>query len=230
MRPASKILIPCLVATASLLAACGEDNTQSRVVLGTSEDMFELTSLQYQLPFVVQVTDIQGNPARGVSVSFRLKPTGFIKGRYVATDTDGDGQSDSWVATTTAECPSEDANGNGALDGGEDTDGDGILDPRNAATIIPHPDETPTIIPGSATLQTDDSGFGYFTVAFPKSEASWVHMQMTAEASDGLPGNTVNYNFTLPVLLQDVSNVDTAPPGGLINSPYGTANACNDPS
>ena len=218
---------------ALLMAACDSDDTNdSRVVLGTGNEIFELGTLQYQTPFVVQVTDANSNPSPGVTVNFKLKPLGYFKGNYVPTDTDNDllAEPDQWVPTLSApECITEDANGNGALDPGEDIDGDGILDPSNSATFTAHPDKTPTIIPGTAALITDENGFGYLSVTYPKSEAAWVRTQMTAEAQDSLPGNTVTHTFILQVLLADVQDLTISPPGGS-TSPYGDGTACTDPT
>lgn len=224
---ASAILLAALVMT-----SCDSEDTDSRVVLGTGNEIFELGELQYQTPFVVQVTDADGNPAPGSTVNFKLKPLSFFKGNYVATDTDNDelAAPDQWVPVITApECASEDSNGNGALDAGEDIDGDGILDPSNSATFTAHPDKTPTIIPGTASLVTDENGFGYLAVTYPKSEAAWVRMSMTAEVQDALPGNIVTHTFILQVLLDDVQDLTVSPPGGIV-SPYGNAAACSDPA
>ena len=222
-----------VIAASLLLAACdSDDSNDSRVVLGTRNEIFELGILQYQTPFVVQVTDADSNPAPGATVTFKLKPLSFFKGDYIATDTDNDllAEPDQWVPTASApECITEDTNGNGALDSGEDIDGDLVLDPSNSATITAHPDKTPTIVPGTATLVTDENGFGYLAVTYPKSEAAWVRMQMTAEVQDSLPGNTVTHTFMLQVLLADVQDLTVAPPGGQ-TSPYGNAADCSDPT
>ena len=215
-----------------LITACDAEENNSRIVLGTGDKIFELGILQYQIPFVVQVTDPKSNPAPGVPVNFRLRPISYFKGNYIATDTDNDpnAEPDQWVPLITApECSTEDTNGNGALDGGEDINGNGILNPSNAATITAHPDETPTITPGTASLVTDDNGFGFLTVTYPKSEASWVKMQMTADVQDGLPGNVVTHTFVLQVLLADVQDLSVAPPGGG-PSPYGNGSSCADPT
>lgn len=232
--PLKRLPALALVALSALLVqACSEDssNRQSRVVLGTSEEMTELNALQYQLPFVVQVSTNQGDPAPNVTVNLSLKPLTFFKGNYYKVDVDADGSPDQWAVNYTAlDCPTEDANANGSLEGGEDQDGDGVLEPRNSATITEHPEpEINSIIAGTSYLVTDTNGFGYFSVTFPKSEAWWVRMSMIAEAADGLPGNTVTHNFVLPVLQEDLTNIDVAPPGGLTESPYGVVGDCTDP-
>ena len=216
----------------ALITGCDTDENDSRIVLGTGDKIFELGILQYQIPFVVQVTDTESNPAPGVTVNFKLRPISYFKGNYIATDTDNDpnAEPDQYVPLLTApECITEDTNGNGALDVGEDVNDNGILEPSNAATITAHPDETPTITPGTATLVTDDNGFGFLAVTYPKSEASWVKMRLTAKVQDGLPGNVVTHTFLLQVLLADVQDLTVAPPGGG-PSPYGVASSCADPS
>jgi hypothetical protein len=210
-----------------LLFACDSQNT-NRVSLGTSNTLFSLANLQYQEQFVVQVTNPQGDPSPNTYVSFKLQPLSFNKGLYVPTDTSGDGTADRWVPSILISCNSEDTNNNGSLDAGEDLNTNGKLDPAVPA-INAHPDQKPTISPGRSSLVTDENGFGYLAVTYPKSEASWVRMQLTAEAQDGLDGNIAIYSWTLRSLISDISDLTIDPPGGA-NSPYGTVADCTDPN
>ena len=60
-----KYILKISVITSLLLSlvACGESDVgASRIVLGTGNTVFELNELQYQLPFNVQVTEVDGNP------------------------------------------------------------------------------------------------------------------------------------------------------------------------
>jgi hypothetical protein len=210
------------------LIACDSQNSSNRVSLGTSNTLFDLANLQYQEQFVVQVTNPEGDPSPNTSVSFRLQPLSYNKGQYVPVDSTGDGIADRWEPAISITCNSEDANNNGALDAGEDLNANGKLDPAVPA-ITAHPDKTPTITPGTSSLVTDDNGFGYLAVTYPKSESSWVRVQLTGEALDGLPGNNAQYNWTLRHLISDISELTIDPPGG-IDSPYGTVADCTNPN
>lgn len=221
------------LALAFILACCSscdsEDNG-NRVLIGNANSMFELGELQYQEQFAVQVSDPNGAPSPNASVTIKLKPVTYNKGQYVPQDVNDppDGTPDRWVPVISAVCDSEDTNGNGALDAGEDVNANGTLDP-DVPTLTGHPDKTPTITPGSNVLITDDNGFGYFAITYPKSEGAWSSILVTADVSDGLPGNTATYNLDLRVLTKDISDLTIDPPSGG-PSPYGTASNCADPA
>lgn len=224
----AKLMLTALVS--SLLYACDSDESEkNRVSLGTSNTLFSLAELQYQEQFVVQVTDLNGDPSPNTSVSFRLQPLSYNKGFYVPTDTDipADGEADSWTPLIQVTCNSEDSNNNGVLDAGEDVNSNSKLEPAVPA-ITAHPEEVPTILPGRSSLITDDNGFGYLAVTYPKSESSWARIRLSAEARDGSPGNIATYSWTLRSLLSDLSDLTIDPPGG-VGSPYGTAADCTDP-
>lgn len=215
---------------AILTISCGSDENIYRVVLGTTNILSKSSSgLQYQMPFVVQITNIEGTPASNVVVEFSVAPTKYHKGYYQATDLSNpaDAIPDEWRGVYTASCDIEDVNINGRLDTGEDINGNGVLDPTNPATISAHPTLTPTINNISGFIQTDENGFGYFVMSYPPSEALWVDIKLTAIAA----GNSEPeiYQTTLPVLSTDIADLGISPPGGVIGK-YGNANVCTDPN
>lgn len=213
---------------ASMLTACSDDET-SRIVIGTGQLLLSPNNVQYQLPFVVQASDVSGGPAAGVSVSLTVRPTQYTKGQYIATDINGDLNPDEWVATASAVCPTEDTNQNGILDSGEDTNGNGVLDPASSATIASHPDEVPTLTPGTNQVVTDSDGFGYFVLAYPKSEGNWSRVALTASFTSDSGSETQTNNYTLLVILDDLQDVSIIPPGG-VQSPYGVGAICSNPA
>jgi len=217
------LILPCCV-------SCDSEDNGNRVLIGNSNIMFELGNLQYQEQFAVQVSDPNGAPSPNTVVTIKLTPITYNKGQYVAVDTSvpADQTVDRWAASISAICASEDSNGNGALDTGEDVNGNGFLDP-DVPTLTAHPDKTPTITPGSNIVITDDNGFGYFAITYPKSEALWSSVLVTAEANDGLPGNTASYHLDLRALVKDLEDLTIDPPSGG-PSPYGTALNCADPN
>lgn len=210
--------------------SCDSEDDGNRVLIGNANSMFELGDLQYQEQFAVQVSDPAGAPSPNAAVTVKLTPVTYNKGQYVATDIDTppDGTLDRWAAIVSVVCASEDTNGNGSLDAGEDVNANGFLDP-DVPTLTSHPDKTPTISPGTNILITDDNGFGYFAITYPKSEGAWSSVLVTADVSDGLPGNTATYNLDLRVLIKDISDLNIDPPSGG-PSPYGTAANCADPA
>ncbi|VAW68984.1 hypothetical protein MNBD_GAMMA09-1951 [hydrothermal vent metagenome] len=207
-------------ATLLFLTACGGDEDAARIVVGNSNTVSELNSLQYQSPYVVQVTDTNGRAAPNTSVDVNVRNTFYKKGQYQTT---GSG----WQAVIAIECTAEDLNNNGVLDAGEDINGNGVLDPTNAATIAAHPSLEPTITVGSNTIITDDSGFGYFSLVYPKSEANWTVLEISVTAKVSGSERISVIEEILPVLDVDISDEATPPPGG-VESSYGVANNCSD--
>jgi len=219
------------VITPALLQACGsDDDNVYRVVLGTN-NILETTasSLQYQLPFSVQVTTVDGTPASFVTLTFTAQPSDYRKGYYQTIDTTSppDGTPDQWVPVHTATCNIEDSNLNGIMESGEDINGNGILDPTNPATISAHDTLTPTIDNVFGHLTTDENGFGYFVMTYPPSEAYWVSIKLIAMAT----GNSQPeiYETLLPALASDLDDPYISPPGG-VNGKYGIASVCTDPN
>ena len=222
----------CLVVPAIfMINGCGgDDEGASRIVVGPSKVLLIPNSLQYQQGFVVQVTDKEGNPAPNTIVTIKMVPISYRKGEYIGVDIDGDLIEDEWEQNYIS-CAAEDINNNGVLDSTgtstEDINDSGDLEPTNPATLDQHPEETPTFLPGSDRIITNTSGFGFFSVTYPVSQANWVRMRITASADVIGTEESEEYDFTLFVALSDVENYPTSPPGGT-RSPYGTSNLCTD--
>ena len=217
----SKILIT--ISLSLLLSACGGDGeSDSRVVISGGDTIIVLNDLQYQWPMVVQVADSDGSPQANFTVSISLKTTGYLKGQFFHTDIDipPDDTTDKWVQTIRLVCDTEDINNNIMLDAGEDTNGNGLLDP-DTPSLTPHDGETPTFLTGTSTLVTDDNGFGYFTVSYPKTQATWVSVQITATVEDGLAENRSIEEFRLPASKVDINLPDDDAPAFVV-SPYGS--------
>lgn len=204
------------------LNACGTDEGgASRIVLGTGNVIEEFNDLQYRLPFNVQVTDNDANPAANTKVTVSVKSVQYFKGQYVAG-------SESWGAVYSATCAAEDTNNNGVLDAGEDINNNGRLEPTNPATITAHSTESPTYDPVTRSITTDENGFGYFALTYPQSEALWVTVQLTATAAVSGTENDEVFEHTLFVRVSDLDDISISPPGGT-RSKYGVAGVCTDP-
>ena len=220
-------LIVCLFLMV-FLSGCGDDEVaSSRIVLGASKVLLVPNELQYQQGFVVQVTDVDGNPSPGAVVSLKLMPIEYIKGFYTPVDTDDDDVDDAWGRVRII-CPAEDINNNGILDAGEDLSGNGMLDPTNPGTLSAHPDELPTLIAGSDKVITDDSGFGYFVVTYPVEQALWNTIRVIATTEVSGTEDEDSLDLTLFIGAEDVAEYPMTPVGGT-NSPYGTESWCIKP-
>ena len=211
------------------LTACGDDEVNSsRIVLGASKVLLVPNELQYQQGFVVQVTDVDGNPSPRAVVSVKLIPIEYFKGYYAAIDTDADLVEDDWSRVISASCPAEDINNNGVLDAGEDLSGNGVLDPTNPGTLSPHPEEEPTLITGSDKMVTDESGFGYFVVTYPVGQALWSSIRVVASTEVSGTEESESLDMVLFIADEDVAEYPLTPVGGT-SSPYGTENWCIKP-
>lgn len=225
MNVLKKIII--LITFCIFLTACGSEEDASRIVIGDSNIIYDLNELQYQWPFVIQVSDIDGNPAPYTRVTLTVKPIFYGVGEYYVT-------SDGWALNfdpassnpLSVYCKAEDLNNNAVLDTGEDVNSSGILEPTNSSTLAAHPDLLPTLVAGSNILVTDAFGFGYFSLTYPKSEGNWSSFKITAEATVSGTENKATLEGRLPVSREDLSDTNILPPGG-IDSAYGlTASGC----
>jgi len=212
------------------LSSCDSDEDASRIVIGDSNIIYDLNDLQYQWPLVIQVSDIDGNPAPFTPVTLTVKTIFYGVGQYYKTsdgwDVNFDPEKHTPPNPLSVYCRAEDLNKNAVLDAGEDKNGTGILEPTNSSTLAAHPDLVPTLVAGSNVLITDAFGFGYFSLTYPKSEGNWSGFKITAEASVSGTENKATLEGRLPVSLQDLSDTDISPPGG-VDSAYGlTESGC----
>ncbi|MDH5425341.1 MAG: hypothetical protein OEY29_10125 [Gammaproteobacteria bacterium] len=205
----------------------------AQIQIGSANEVSSIQGLQYQQPLVVQVTDLDGNPVAGASVSVRVVPVEYFKGIYIRIDANGLpaallADAVRWGSLISAYCPTEDLNDNAVLDAGEDINGNVVLDPSHPATLTPHASALPTLDPISNRILTDDSGFGYFSITYPESVASWVAVRIIASTRVLGTESTQTMEVDLLAPLPDLEEVDIAPPGGSTESPYGVANVCTD--
>ncbi|TNF37859.1 MAG: hypothetical protein EP315_02025 [Gammaproteobacteria bacterium] len=198
-----------------------------RIVLGTTNTLYSSEDeLQYSAPFVVQVTRENEQPAAGALVEITAKPTFYFKGGWAEVDTNGDTITDAWSLAYSVVCPAEDANNNGSIDAGEDINNNGRLEPTHPGTIAPHPVSTPTVSPGTGRIFTNNEGFGYFVITYPKSEALWTRIEITAKTDVTGTEESDVISYTLGLTDEDV--VYPLAPSSGVTSRYGTSINCTD--
>ena len=228
MKNFSQLL--ALIIGSTFLLSCGSEDGAKRIVLGTSNILYATNSLQYSKPFVVQVTRDAEHPAPGAVVDISIRPLRYFKGGYMPVDTDADFINDTWSLNQTVGCPAEDINNNSIREPGEDINNNLRLDPTYPGTVDVHPDLLPTITPGIGRIITNSNGFGYFTVTYPQSEASWTEIEITVKANVTGTEETEYSVFILPVLVDELAYdpaIPVAPPGGS-TSRYGSSFVCTD--
>lgn len=194
------------VSGTATLTATGQE-VSVRVGTGNTIESPSLSS--YAMPWTVVVSNASGNPVENASVQVSLVATRYGKGYYYAVAT-------GWVQVVTQRCISEDVNGNGDLDAGEDTNGDRALTPSNVAVAS---------VLGSG--RTDANGTASLSVVYPKDYANWVDMRLrvTMKTLAGTEGAAERV-FTLAGAAADYSNPLVNPPGN--PSPFGRQSGCEN--
>jgi hypothetical protein len=180
------------------------------VSIGFDEEIID-NGLSYIKKFRVSVADSAGQALPGVDLAASVDLPQYRKGQYFA----GGG----WVKGLETVCINEDTNRNATLEGGEDVNGSGKLEPRKAdvTILLLH---TKTRADGSAEVQLE----------YAKSFASWVDALITVTASGvlGTEGRVSMPVVPIPFSAPDVTN-DAQPPAFRF-SPYGTAQNCTLPN
>ena len=190
------------------------------VAIGTNGTII-VTDLTYIKQYVVSVADAAGNAVADVNLVASVDLPIYRKGRYALGSVGG---STGWVQTgapptgDAAICRNEDLNRNGALDSGDDINGDGQLWPRKPDVII-RLLQTKTRVDGTAVLQ----------IEYAQDHGSWVDAMITVSASgvSGSEGRASYLAAPVPVDAAAITNTTQRP--AFLVSPYGEATSCADP-
>jgi len=160
----------------------------------------------YKYPFSVQVTDANGNGVSGATVSLSVKPFAFSTG-------------DTCVPDKTF-C-TEDLNGNGSLDAGEDGTrmpdvNSSCMGPAAVGTLncnlTPSPSDAGSV---PATVVTAEAGLAPFEFTYLKERAIWMKVKLTATVNSNGTEASSSTIFRLPAAAADVDPVCLIP-----NSPF----------
>ena len=192
---------------------------------GTGNTISEPNPAQYSMPFVLLVTDADGNGVAGAQVQLSLLSTHYLKGSWVA-----DAVNDQWVTGVTATCDDEDVNHNGVLDAGEDFNNNEHIEAGNVASIV-------------ADATTDETGTVLFDIVYAQQYGAWLDVRLEGKATVQGTEFAESMTFVLPVLAADVDSLDEAPPGvsvppdaannlpnGGLVSPFGYNTVCDVPT
>jgi adhesin/invasin len=207
------------------------------VRLGTGNNIDDVGETQYNKKYTVMVTDASGNAVQGAKINVSLNPEGYAKGHYV--DNGSNQWTVSYSATTPSICPSEDINQNGILDPGEDKNIDGKPDPgkdtnNNGVLDVGEEDLgdgklTPgNVVSVPSSITTGADGTFEFDVIYAQTYANWVLVRLTASTTVAGTESSDSVVFLLPPAADDMNTTTKAPPGGNLNSPFGTSASCLD--
>jgi hypothetical protein len=181
------------------------------ISLGTGNEIAEPNAAQYQVTYVVQVTDASGNGVAGVPVSLRVLSQRYYKGNRVAGVA-------TWTTSYTVAggCADEDVDRDGILDPTEDFNTSGRIEAGNIVSVSP------------ANAVTNADGFVLAQVYYPQEYAYYVDVSLAASATVTGTEYSRTSNFKLAGSSADFSDITKAPPG--ITSPFGTAGVCTNPN
>jgi hypothetical protein len=190
------------------------------ITIGTNEFIDTSNDLTYIKRFVVLVVDAAGQPKGDVQITPSLDLNGYYKGHW-------DLVGDSWgrrfdldtlgnvAVGQPAICKNEDDNRNGAIDGIEDRNGNGQLDPRKSDASISM----------SGSTRTDANGQAVLVLQYPRSVASWVNFTINASAF-GVLSPPATYSGDLPYIAATLTDKAAAP--AFQSSPYGRVRKASD--
>ncbi len=184
----------------------------------------------YTLPASISVLDASGQPKANQLVTLRVIPAAgngaYGKGYYSY-----DAIAKLWYVAQSITCANEDTNQNFQLDSGEDFNGNSILDPRGATTILGAGTASSSVtynIDGSVTMKSNDQGRLDLILRYPKEYGSWARVTLTANTQVAGTESVAQRSVDLPVALEDVKAEGTP---AFAQSPFGTnTTSCSNPN
>lgn len=172
------------------------------IALGTGNVITNLDPQTYQKDWVVYVTDSNGIPVNGVTLTIKLIPISYLTGTL-----SWDGKRWTYTKNSVYVCDNEDKNYNGILDPNEDANNDKVLWPGNVIAVTP------------GTVQTAN-GRATISLIYAESYVPWVSVKLTASATVTGTESRTDASFIVDGAASDF-NVETAPPAGT-TSPFGS--------
>ena len=165
----------------------------------------------YSISLVVQVVDASNQPISGSTVTGSVDIPRFYRGFYsvntgwkpgiYATNVE---TSANLIIPARQSCDNEDINRNNVMEGGEDVNNSGALEPFKASVTI-----TPTT---TGSEVTDAFGKAYFTLQYGQNYASWEDAILTFTTTvEGTEGHAT-YPTPLPVPAATLAATSVDPP------------------
>ncbi len=188
--------VPGVNGTATLTV----NQTALFIALGTGNTITNLDQQTYLKDWVVYVTDSNGIPVNGATLTVKAIPTEFRVGTLALVGTTWTYASPIW------QCRNEDRNTNGVLDPGEDDNGDNVLWPGNVIAVSP------------GNVQTNN-GRATISLTYAESYAPWVKLRLTASATVSGTESSTSVEFYVSGAVADFS-ASGGPPAGVV-SPFG---------
>jgi|CXWL01.1.fsa_nt_gi hypothetical protein len=182
------------------------------IALGTGNVISNLDPQTYRKDWVVYVTDSNGIPVNGVTMTIKAIPTSYLTGKLAWNGVVWAYSGDIYT------CRNEDENRNGVLDAGEDDNRDDVLWPGNVIAVTPGNVQT---VDGRATI----------SLVYAESYAPWVELELTASATVSGTESKTNVTFIVSGASEDFTKEEIPPAGvvspfGLVPKPLTVTGAC----
>jgi len=182
------------------------------ISIGTGNSLEEPDSTTYLKRFAVFVSDSVGRPVSGVELTASATPVKrVLEGTYLKGNWYWDEDESIYKPNVTIECDNEDINGNGILDVGEDTNGDGFLTPGIVGTLS-----------FAETNITDENGQAELEYRYPANYAYWYDMVITIFGQSTGSEASQDHYYRLGVSSEDLTNEGA----GLPANPFGSLPDC----
>lgn len=193
------------------------------VAIGTGNSIIEADEATYEIPYLVIVTDSEGNGVPDAEIQVDVRSVRYSKGIWLLGP-------DTWFTDVFATCNDEDLNGNGILDDDEiDANANGTIEAGNVVAVV------------NGNAATDAEGKVIVRLRYAQLYAVWTEVQLRVKVTVTGTEFTEDLSFLLPILADDV-RPDIAPPGLLkppddtqgdprleqnfLSSPWGYARNC----
>lgn len=170
------------------------------IALGTGNVIQNLNPQTYKKDWVVYVTDANGIPVDGATLTIKAIPQAYLTGQLSFVDPVWTYQAPVWS------CPNEDADLDGVLKPSEDLNQDNVLWPGNVIAVTP------------GSVQTVD-GVATISLIYAESYAPWVDIKLVASATVAGTESSTTAEFIVSGSAEDFSS-KSVPPAGVV-SPYG---------
>lgn len=201
------------------------------ISIGTGNEILSPTGDTYEKQFTLFVTDANSNPVPNVELTisgtpvkytelldpnaepgdanYQVRRPAYYKG-YWEPFPNADAF-EYWVSVYTAACSNEDIDDDAILDEGEDTNGNGELDPGNVGAI-------------DGNVVTDTNGQARFSFRYPKNFGAWATIKIVASTPVAGSENRSSLFHTLGVSAEDAT-IESTPPN---DNDFGFGSSCTN--
>jgi hypothetical protein len=204
------VVLSATVASTSITSTAALTVNQSAlfIALGTGNVISNLDPQTYRKDYVAYVTDSNGVAVNGVTLTFKAIPIKYRTGELFYYKDPGVWGYDFKPPTFDGiyECDSEDKNGNGILDSGEDDNRDGVLWPGNVVAL-------------TANSAVTVNGRAPISLLYAESYARWIELRLTVTATVSGTESKTETDFVILGAAEDFNPATPAPAARF--SPFG---------